>query len=222
MNTPPGISGELILLEKLLPNVPRGTIYDLVRYADLVLSWNKKMNLTGATSLHEFVELHVADSLAALNLMAEEGGVIDVGSGAGLPGLVWAIARPKLMVVLVESLQKRSSFLEKAKAELILNNVQIFPKRFETVKETELPQITHRWNVVSRGTAAPRDLLKLARNSLVDWNKWYVFSNDKIHAEYLKEASSLNVKIVKGDYSKYLPQGMKSRGLLTCLHRLRE
>lgn len=219
MNTPPRFTGELILLEKNLPNVPRETLQDLLRYADLAISWNKKINLTGARSLQEFIELHIQDSFAAMNLITKKRGVIDVGSGAGLPGLVWAISCPFLPIVLVESSLKRCSFLEKVKAELALSNVHVFPRRFEGLREIDLPKIDFGWDVVSRGTAAPKELLALAQSALIDWGTWYVFSNERIHAEYLKEAPSVRIKIEKGDYSKFLYRGMKSKGLLTCLHR---
>ena len=103
-------------------------------YVARLLEANRRMNLTGARSEAEALERHAGDSLALLPVL--EGArpaaaaqaparVLDVGSGAGLPGMVLAIARPEWELTLLDSLQKRCRFLEEAARELGLRNVDV-------------------------------------------------------------------------------------------------
>ncbi len=83
-------------------------------YARLLVEWNEKMNLTAITAPDEVVVKHFADSLTALPLLPEREGLslIDVGTGAGFPGIPLAIARPDLRLTLLDSLNKRLTFLQ--------------------------------------------------------------------------------------------------------------
>lgn len=83
-------------------------------YAALLCEWNQKMNLTAITDPTDIVHKHFADCLSALPYLPQTAGIsaVDVGSGAGFPGLVWLIARPDLQLTLLDSLQKRITFLQ--------------------------------------------------------------------------------------------------------------
>lgn len=83
-------------------------------YARLLVEWNEKMNLTAITAPDDIVLKHFADSLTALPLLPQKTGIslIDVGTGAGFPGVVLAIARPDLKLTLLDSLNKRLTFLQ--------------------------------------------------------------------------------------------------------------
>lgn len=83
----------------------------LAAFVDRVAAWNTKMDLTAARGDAELVDLMLADALVLARHLPEGARVVDVGSGAGAPGLPLAIARPDLVVTLVEPLQKRVSFL---------------------------------------------------------------------------------------------------------------
>lgn len=84
------------------------------KFACLLVEWNQKMNLTGITEPEEIVRKHFVDSLSLLGCvdMKENACVIDVGTGAGFPGVPLLIARPDLKVTLLDSLRKRLTFLE--------------------------------------------------------------------------------------------------------------
>ena len=84
------------------------------RYAQLLVEWNEKMNLTAITRPEDIVLKHFADSLTALPLLPEKQGIrlIDVGTGAGFPGIPLAIARPDVKLTLLDSLNKRLIFLQ--------------------------------------------------------------------------------------------------------------
>ncbi len=104
----------------------------LLRYTDMVLEANKRMNLTGATSDDLFIERHIVDSLTLLNFVRFKEGdrVVDMGSGAGLPGIPLALSSDADFV-LVDSLKKRISFLDDVRNELGLENVELSDMRAE-------------------------------------------------------------------------------------------
>src|SRR5260370_16782892 len=83
----------------------------LGRHVDLLLRWNKSINLTSITDPEEVVEKHVLDSLALVPVLPS-GSLLDAGSGGGFPGIPGAIARPDLEAVLVDSVQKKFAFLK--------------------------------------------------------------------------------------------------------------
>ena len=83
----------------------------LARYADLVRDWNRRVNLVSRRDADRILEYHVVDSLASARLCEPGSRVADIGTGAGLPGIPLAIARPDLSVVLVESSGNRCRFL---------------------------------------------------------------------------------------------------------------
>ena len=106
----------------------------IARYHEMLADWNTRMNLTGDTDFATSLDRHYTDSLAPLangHLFPEGASLIDVGSGAGFPGLPLAIARPDLQVTLLDSLMKRISFLDAVVKDLGLTNVQLVHSRAE-------------------------------------------------------------------------------------------
>lgn len=91
----------------------------LAAYAALLLKWNERVNLTAITRPLEVVDKHLLDSLAVLgDVPAGAQRVLDLGAGAGLPGIPWALARPDLDVTLVDAVQKKVAFIKAAAASL--------------------------------------------------------------------------------------------------------
>lgn len=101
-----------------------------IDYLLLLQKWNKAYNLTAIRDIAEMATLHVLDSLAIIPFVHGER-VIDVGSGAGLPGIPLAISQPQLNVVLLDSNGKKTRFLQEAKRSLRLENVEIVNDRAE-------------------------------------------------------------------------------------------
>jgi 16S rRNA (guanine527-N7)-methyltransferase len=93
----------------------------LAEYLTLLQTWNRKINLTAITEERAVVELHFLDSLAVAPLVRDRATLIDVGSGAGFPGAVLAIALPSLAVTCIDAVAKKVAFLQTLKRTLALN-----------------------------------------------------------------------------------------------------
>jgi len=100
-------------------------------YSDMLVSWNEKMNLTAITEPFDIASKHFADSLAGLKFIKDGQSLIDVGTGAGFPGIPLKIACPTLSLTLLDSLAKRLKFLDAVVDELKLENVRTIHSRAE-------------------------------------------------------------------------------------------
>lgn len=100
-------------------------------YAEKLLQWNRKVNLTRITDPGEMLRRHFGESLFALPYLPGAGRLMDVGSGAGFPGLVLAMARPQLEVTLLEPNLKKVAFLSEACRSVNLAGVKVLTMRLE-------------------------------------------------------------------------------------------
>lgn len=116
---------------------------NLLSYVELLAKWNKTYNLTSVRDITEMVGRHLFDSLAILPFLSGKS-MLDVGSGAGLPGIPIAIARPGIEVTLLDSNAKKTRFLQQAKAELALSNVTVVHGRVEQVSLPKFNIVTAR------------------------------------------------------------------------------
>lgn len=140
--------------------IPDDAVEKLCRYHELLLEWNEKMDLTAVTEEGEMVDRHYVDSLMALTvpgLIPESGSLIDVGTGAGFPGMPLAIACPQLSVTLVDAQQKRLTFLQAVIDALGLTNVRLFHARAED--SGRAPELREQFDLAVARAVAPTPVL---------------------------------------------------------------
>jgi len=137
----------------------------LERFADRLLAWNRKVNLTRITAPAEIAEKHLVDSLLLLPFLGRARTLLDVGSGAGLPGVPLACVRRALAVTCCDSVSKKVSFVKAVAAELDVD-VRVVAVRAEGDPEREkLPRADA---VVSRALADPAEWVPLGASYLAD------------------------------------------------------
>jgi 16S rRNA (guanine527-N7)-methyltransferase len=122
--------------DELKLTLSQAKLEKLVCYVELLDKWNKVYNLTSVRDPNDMISRHILDSLAILPYLSGMT-LLDVGTGAGLPGIPLAIARPELAITLLDSNSKKTRFLQQAKAELALDNITVVHARIE---QAELPK----------------------------------------------------------------------------------
>lgn len=110
----------------------------LLEFLFTLEKWNKVHNLTAIKQIEDMLVRHVLDSLSVASFLPDNVRVLDVGTGAGLPGIPLAIVRPDLRLVLVDSVQKKTAFVQHVITMLGLTNIAVVHARIEKYK-TELP-----------------------------------------------------------------------------------
>ena len=144
----------------------------LMRYHALLVEWNQAYNLTGIREPQAMISQLILDALVALPLI-QSGPIIDVGSGAGLPGLPLAISRPDLAFTLVDSNGKKARFIKHVVTMLQLPNVDVVQSRIEAYT----PAVKASW-VISRAFSDLTQFIKLTRHLLAPQGQWLAWKGD--------------------------------------------
>lgn len=169
------------------------------KFKSLLKEWGKVHNLTSPASLNDKdIEANIIDSLYPLKFLNHFESFADVGTGAGYPGLILAIAKPESSCTLIEPRAKRAAFLNYAKNILGLKNVQVIQKRVEDVTTIQVELVT------SRAVTNTELLLELTKH-ISDENTAYLFYKGSICEEEIAANGALNYEIISvGEYRNYL------------------
>lgn len=169
-----------MISDTLLKNVSRETFDLLSRYVSLLTKWNARINLVGRSTEQEIWTRHIVDSLQLVPFIPKNISMADLGSGAGIPGLILAIARPDISVTLIEIDQRKCAFLREAVATLSLPNTRIINAGIEAVDE--------RFDIVSaRALASLTQLFTLAY-PLLKPDAFCLFPKGRNFSKELEEA----------------------------------
>lgn len=138
----------------------------LLQYLGLLQKWNKVYNLTAVRDPKQMVTLHLLDSLSVMSYVKGPR-LLDVGSGAGLPGIVLAICRPDLQVTTIDTVQKKAIFMRQVKGELGLENLTVVHARVETFQPSQLFD-----QVISRAFSEIALFFQLTKHLIASHGEW--------------------------------------------------
>ena len=174
--------------------LPDNFFYNIQKYKEHLFKWNKIHNITGAkdeNTLNEFIY----DAVFPVSFLPKTSTLMDIGTGAGFPGMILAFALPNTQVTLVEPLQKRAAFLQFIKADLELSNVTVVKKRVENMEPQVFDIIT------SRAVTDTKMLLKLSENFRDKNSQLLFYKGEKVYEEV---EGMPEHKIIQTDNRHYL------------------
>ena len=152
-------------------------IDQLMTYLNLVEKWNRVYNLTAIRERDEMIKLHLLDSLSILNHVHVKN-ILDVGSGAGFPGIVLAITQPKLKVTVMDSVNKKTTFMQQVKSELALANLDVVNSRVEDYQPITLFEA-----VTSRAFSNLKNMMSLTQHTLQKEGVWLAMKSKDVREE---------------------------------------
>lgn len=170
----------------------------LLIYRDLLLKWNKSINLTSIKN-KEIVTHHFLDCLAVIPFI-KSSSLLDVGTGAGLPGIVIAIIKPDIKISLIDKVGKKIAFIKRVLAELDIKNVQTHHSRVELMTSEEKYD-----GIISRAFSNMGDFVQITKHLLKKQGVWYGMKSKKILNDEMKgidnswTLESLDVPFLKAE-----------------------
>ena len=171
----------IIELEKLGIELTDTMLVQLEKYYEMLIEYNKVMNLTGITEKNEVYLKHFYDSLTISKIvdLTKEETLCDIGTGAGFPGLVLKIVYPNLKVTLVDSLNKRINFLNEVIKNLNLTNIETIHARMEEYAKNNI----ERFDVVTARAVAQMSFLLEVSIPMIKVNKYFIAMKGNIDIE---------------------------------------
>ena len=149
----------------------------LLIYKDLLIKWNKVFNLISLKATEEIVTHHFLDCLAVVPYI-EGKNILDVGSGAGMPGIIIGLCCPEKQITLVDSVGKKTAFLKQTCAELKLSNITVINKRVEDITTNKLFD-----SIIARAFSDMQMLIDLTKHLIENKGTWYGMKSKKINEE---------------------------------------
>ena len=188
-------------LEKENINLPENFFHNVQKYKEHLFKWNKIHNLTGARDA-QTVDEFIYDAVFPVSFLPKVKSLLDIGTGAGFPGMILAFALPDTKVTLVEPLTKRASFLQFIKADLKLSNVTVVKKRVEEMPSQIFDIIT------SRAVTDTSMLLKLSENFRNTNSKLLFYKGEKVFDEMADtKDTQMQYKVIETENRHYLLLG---------------
>ena len=192
-------------------------IKQFIRYYELLIEWNEFMNLTAITEYDEVMKKHFVDSLSLIKAfdVSKESTVIDVGTGAGFPGLALKIAYPNLNVTLLDSLNKRINFLNEVILQLGLKGIETVHGRAEDFAKPG--KLREKFDLcVSRAVANLSTLSEYCLPYVKVGGKFIAYKSEKMEEEINLANKAINILGGKIDKCEefYLPESDIYRNLI--------
>ena len=173
-------------------------IEQLERFTDILEEWNQIHNLTGA-KIRDEIYKNILDSLYPHSFIQEPKSILDIGTGAGFPGLILAIIYPNCYTVLCEPRNKRASFLKFVAMELELDNVEVVKKRVENYHCSEPFEL-----ITSRAVTNTKVLLSITEHLRDDDTRLLFYKGEQLSLELELVDSPIYYDIIEKHQRNYL------------------
>ena len=159
-------------------------VQQLLKFHGLIIKWNKVYNLSAIRDPLESIKKHFLDSLSILSFI-KPGLLLDVGSGAGLPGIIIAIMMPKTSVFVIDSVGKKCRFMQTVKTELSLTNLTVVNSRVELFNyHQSFPQVT------SRAFSDVATTIEKVKHLIAADGRYLMMKGDNINEEKMQKIKS--------------------------------
>jgi len=148
----------------------------LLIYINLLVKWNQTYNLTAITEESHIITHHLLDCLSVIKIIKAKN-ILDVGSGAGLPGLILALYFPDKEITMVDKVGKKTAFIQQVIGEFSLNNAKVLNSRVEDMKNYRDYD-----GIISRAFSDMETMIKLTSHLLLEGGNWYGMKSKKSKA----------------------------------------
>lgn len=199
------------ILSKNHFDLPETAVKNFLRYLDLMLQWNRVFNLTNITDPKNMILLHILDSLSIDPFLQGER-ILDVGTGAGLPGIPLAIIHPEKHFVLLDSNNKKTRFLTQALLELQLSNVTVEHARVEKYHPTTLFHC-----ILSRAFSSLRMMIEQSEHLLAENGVFLAMKGIYPEKEFSEIPAHFHVRLVQ----RLIINGLLAERHVVCMEKKR-
>jgi len=148
----------------------------LLIYMNLLIKWNQTYNLTAITEEPHIITHHLLDCLSVIKIIKAKN-ILDVGSGAGLPGLILALYFPDKKITMVDKVGKKTAFIQQVIGEFSLSNARVLNSRVEDMKNYRDYD-----GIISRAFSDMETMIKLTSHLLLEEGSWYGMKSKKSRA----------------------------------------
>jgi 16S rRNA (guanine527-N7)-methyltransferase len=206
-------------LDRVLPpDIPNreNLVRKAAHHLKLIAAANETMNLTRIMSPHEAAIKHVYDSVAPWRFFCDATRVIDVGTGAGFPGIPLSVVLPAVQFMLIESVQKKARFVDAAADELDLPNVRVVPDRAETITPNSTGAL-----FTARAVAPVNRLVPLFSRAFKHGARMLLYKGPDVESELAEAAAELKRSRVTAEvlHRYELPNQLGGRTLVALQSR---
>jgi 16S rRNA (guanine527-N7)-methyltransferase len=163
----------------------------LMSFVELLVKWNRVYNLTAVRDPVQMLHRHILDSLSVLPYLTGTR-IIDIGAGAGIPGIPLAIAQPGNQFVLVDSNRKKTRFMQQVKTDLALGNIEVFHSRVENFQPEQLFD-----SVISRAFTSLKQMAQWSSHLVKQEGVLYAMKGSYPEQEISELANSFEIKAVR-------------------------
>ncbi len=191
-------------INELRIKIPRNLLDNLLIYNNFLVKWNKVFNLTAIRNQKQIFTHHFLDCLAVMPFI-KSNSILDVGTGAGFPGIVLALCYPEKQLTLVDAVGKKIAFIKQITGELNLTNVRAIHSRVENMDVAEKFD-----GVIARAFSEMEILIKLTQSVIASDGSWYgmkskkIMNNEMDKIDYHWEMKKIKVPYL--DAERYLIQ----------------